>query len=425
MSIPLDRLYHYIESVAQDVYGDTVIYHFYPHGSKKFENLINLQEYDPVKRMTSPEIICHDQEPLDFEAYQHVKPYWSPIYQPLVDSLNLPSRNLKYRLSNVYDRCILLHSEKNSIEVSKYQCNNFVPVYYWSHALIALDWFRYAEHIAQNKLVKKQFLVYNRAWAGTREYRLKFADLLIDYQLVDQCQTSVGLTDQEVYYRNHQFINPTWKPTHQLEHSFNGNFTTSCYSADFDIGDYESTDIEVVLETLFDDRRLHLTEKSLRPIALGQPFILAGTPNSLEYLKSYGFKTFNSVFSEDYDTIEDPLERLTAIVHLMKSISNWTVYKRIANMEKLRLIAQYNKQHFFSQDFVEQITSELKTNLTAGLSEIEETNTSSKYIELRKKYLSMPEFRVLQKEVIKELGSTNIIQTLKAARKYYNKHLNK
>jgi hypothetical protein len=48
-----------------------------------------------------------------------------------------------------------------------------------------------------------------------------------------------------------------------------------------------------------------LTEKALRPIACGQPFILAATPGSLQYLRSYGFKTFSGYIDETYDTIQE------------------------------------------------------------------------------------------------------------------------
>ena len=344
---------------------------------------------DLYETMIRPQIYCNDQEPLDFDYYQSLG--LTPLFldRTMLEgssstTANIPTPNIRYRYWDIFDDCILLHSEKNSKDLLKYQQNNFIPVYYWSHAVIARDWFRYAEHVRQTKSVKKHFLIYNRAWTGTREYRLKFADMLIDYQLVNQCQTSVGLTDQGVYYRNHSFTNPFWKPIHQLEHHFEENFTTSCYSADFDLSDYESTDIEVVLETLFDDSRLHLTEKSLRPIALGQPFILAGTPGSLEYLKSYGFKTFNSVFSEEYDTIANPEKRLTAIIQLMKSISEWSDEQRLENVHRLRLIAQYNQQHFFSDAFFDHVTNELKNNLSDGLHKLLKNNTSKRFFNLRK-----------------------------------------
>ena len=140
MSIPLDRLYHYIEGIAQEIRNDDVlIYHFYPHGSKKFENLTTLHDYEVVPLMINPEIFCLDQEPLDFDYYQDVKVNWPGKYQSVVDISQIPSRNIKTRLSNIFDKGIILHSERNSPEVTKYRNNNFIPVYYWSHALIALD----------------------------------------------------------------------------------------------------------------------------------------------------------------------------------------------------------------------------------------------------------------------------------------------
>ena len=70
MSIPLDRLYHYIESVAQDIYGDTVIYRFYPHGSKNLEDLNSLNYINWPIASLFPHIYCNDQEPLNYDYYQ-------------------------------------------------------------------------------------------------------------------------------------------------------------------------------------------------------------------------------------------------------------------------------------------------------------------------------------------------------------------
>ena len=52
MSIPLDRLYHYIQDVAEQVHGDRIlIYRFSPHGSKNIEDLTPIQkEYNrPIR----------------------------------------------------------------------------------------------------------------------------------------------------------------------------------------------------------------------------------------------------------------------------------------------------------------------------------------------------------------------------------------
>ena len=64
-----------------------------------------------------------------------------------------------------------------------------------------------------------------------------------------------------IHYDLHEFKNSIWRPNVVLENFFPISSAKSHYSADFDIEDYESTDIEVVLETLFDDSRIQLTEK--------------------------------------------------------------------------------------------------------------------------------------------------------------------
>lgn len=420
-------MYHYIESVATNVYGDVVIYHFYPHGSKKIEDLTWLHEYDVYKRAVCPEIICHDQEPLNFDEYQNSPLIWAPKYQPMIDCLNLPGRNLRYRLGNIFDKCILLHSELNSKEVIKYQENNFVPVYHWSHAIIALDWFRYAQHVNISNSSEKKFLVYNRAWSNTREYRLKFNDLLIDNNLITSCQTNFNAVDPEsaIHYQNYVYKNAIWAPNNTIENYLNPTPATSCSSADFNIDDYVNCDIEVVLETLFDDTRIQLTEKILRPIAVGKPFLLCSTPGSLDYLRSYGFKTFDGLIDESYDQITDPVERLNAVIKLMKTVDNLPNDDYQLLLDKLKSIAQYNKQYFFSTDFFNKITSELTQNLINGINELESTNTSIEFIEFRKTHLIKPEFQQARKEYLEEHGIEHVLKTLKKARNYYTQYQNK
>ena len=372
MSIPLDDLYHYIESVAKEIDEDVIIYRFWPHGSKNIDNLEELQgAISWSERALGLNITCHDQEPLNYGLIQYNA---GSTIQKILNSLLLfdyTNHNL-ITASTVHNKICLVHSEKRSEHVIKYQNNRCVPVYYWSHALISLDWFRFAQHVQQTKQVQKLFLIYNRAWSGTREYRLKFSELLVRLGLQDFCQTTVNPVDPELgtHYETHQFENLAWRPNLVLENYFLPSTATSSYSATFDINNYQATDIEVVLETLFDDSRLHLTEKSLRPIACRQPFILAGTHGSLEYLHSYGFKTFGNIWDERYDLIEDPEERLLAIADLMNDIANWTLDQRANKIMQAQEIAEYNQQYFFSKEFFSMITSELKNNLNTAIMEL-------------------------------------------------------
>lgn len=433
MSIPLDRLYHYIESVAKNIRkGNVVIYHFYPHGSKNIENLVWFRYYDTITEFTSPELIFYDQEPLNFDLYTNVLSTPGPQFLNMFKNFNhniFPKRNLRYRLGNIYDKCLIFHSEQRSIEVQKYCNNGFIPVYYWSHGVIARDWFRYAEFYTPTtyEYNKTKFLIYNRSWSNTREYRLKFADLLVENNLVGVCQTSFNAIEPEtkIHYSNHVFQNELWKPKYQVEKYISSTTASSCSSADFDINDYDSCNFEVVLETIFDDSRIHLTEKSLRPIACGRPFILVATHGSLEYLRHYGFKTFADVFDEAYDTVVDPVQRMHNVIKTMKEINSWNEQQYQEKMKKIQEIVNFNKQHFFSQKFQSQVFNELHDNLEQGLNELETTNTSAEYINIRKKYFKLPELALARKISRKENGNSAIITILKVARKYYNKHRNK
>ena len=287
-----------------------------------------------------------------------------------------------------------MHSEKRSHNLEKYQADDeLIPVYYWSHAVIAQDWFRYAKHETFQKNAKKTFLIYNRAWSNTREYRLRFTDLLVKNNLLLHCQTSCNIVDPDlhIHYTDHTFKNPQWRPTNMLENFLQPTTADANSSADFNTVDYNSTEIEVVLETLFDDDRLHLTEKSLRPIACGQPFILAGTHGSLEYLRSYGFKTFDSVWDESYDQITDPEERLTAVVDLMRQISTWDESTKKKKLSQAQTIADYNQQWFFSQEFFDLVVNELKINLKLAFDKLEQCNNYKPWIDRWSHLKSYPE----------------------------------
>jgi hypothetical protein len=133
--------------------------------------------------------------------------------------------------------------------------------------------------------------------------------------------------------------------------------------------------MEIVLETLFDDTRLHLTEKTLRPIACGKPFMLAATPGSLQYLRNYGFETFGEHIDESYDSIVDPRKRLTAIAGEMQRISSLPVDQKSLLWENLNCIAKRNQRRFFNKDWQNSIEQEFYTNLNAAMSKIKKCCT--------------------------------------------------
>jgi hypothetical protein len=136
---------------------------------------------------------------------------------------------------------------------------------------------------------------------------------------------------------------------------------------------------------------LHLTEKSLRPIACGQPFILAATHGSLEYLRGYGFKTFGHIWNEDYDLETDPSARLHKIVELMSEIADWEADIFLSKMQAAQEIAQYNYQWFHSPDFFDLVVHELQDNLKLALCELESCNNYQPWVDRWNQLLTYPE----------------------------------
>jgi len=394
MNIPIDNLYHWVQSIIP---VPVVIYRFYPHGSK---NIFDLTPLSPLGQDQGQEhhvnipVVVHDQEPLDYNLYANIDPASMHVFiqnlharlavskaaameircQVLVDK-NLLAMPLAY--GTQCDQAILLHSEKNSVEVEQYSQNNFLPVYYWCHAIIARDWYRFAEidaRLVPQSHIQEKFLIYNRAWGNTREYRLKFMELLIEHGLHESSKTSISTRsegNQGHHYHDHKFknVNFALKDSTVLD-LLKDNQCDSNESAQYNHDDFNSTAISVVLETMFDDSRIHLTEKILRPIACGHPFILAAGPRSLEYLRNYGFRTFAPWIDESYDQESDSLCRLEKIINSMNKINLLGAEEFDQFLVEIRLIADFNKKHFFSDAFQQQVIEELKTNLTHTIQHI-------------------------------------------------------
>lgn len=382
-------MYHWIRGLVDE---SVSLYTFRPHGSK---NINDLHFSSPLDlSIISPEIVCHDQEPLDFVAHQNVNilQLWldarkdrsiiqgqkkimegiTPVYQHLNFYAMLRAR----KFQTIFDRYILLHSEKNSRDVELFSATA-ETVYYWSHAIIARDWFRFAEHdprLEQNNPVQTLFLVYCRAWTGTREYRLKFLDVLIDHGLLDRCQTSLlhqdGDTKLDSYCCNNTALQPQ-----DIRKLFNvsENQYSADASADYYAEDFVSTAISIVLETVTDNTKIHLTEKTIRPIACGHPFMLLAGPGSLDYLRSYGFKTFSPWIDESYDFETDTVSKINMVIKEMQRISKLNPEQLSELLKNLKEITQHNKDYFFSKIFFERVQNELVTNLNTAVCQVKHT----------------------------------------------------
>jgi hypothetical protein len=69
---------------------------------------------------------------------------------------------------------------------------------------------------------------------------------------------------------------------------------------------YRDSKLSVVTETAYGSEIRRITEKTLKPLALGQPCVTIGHPHSLAIARGIGFDTFDDCLDNRYDRIEDP-----------------------------------------------------------------------------------------------------------------------
>lgn len=408
MSIPLDRLYTHLNNLCNR--DNVLISRWLPHGSKKASDLHQLSDYPrevPLKQRVG--VICHDQEPLQFDFYQcndivHALQMRflpndddlvaDPKFKEIINDFHLRAM-IGYPL-NHYSQTLLVHSELHSAEADKYSQHNFIPIYWWAHGAIAQDWFRYADHdlrldFTQTKFAKT-FLVYCRAWSGTRQYRLSFLQDIKDNNLCHHATVNFGAQDGEQHYSS------IWHD-HTLDQYFNNNTAPSSASADYSSDDYHQCALELVLETVYESQRIHLTEKTCRPLACGKPFILAAGPRSLETLRNYGFETFYPWINEDYDLESDCNQRRAMIVKEMTRLSQLPLDSVV--WQELHQIAARNRKRFFSEEFLSQLFDEFTSNFEHAYSQL---TVTEKYETLMKSQLEHfsknPEFYRLSKQWI-------------------------
>ncbi len=111
---------------------------------------------------------------------------------------------------------------------------------------------------------------------------------------------------------------------------------------------YENTCFELVTETLGGgvtddgDDSFYLTEKTIKPIAMGHPFIILSTKHFLKNLRGLGFKTFGDFVDESYDECDNVNDRVEIISKELERL-NITESKKFYN--DTRAICEYNQNH--------------------------------------------------------------------------------
>ena len=117
---------------------------------------------------------------------------------------------------------------------------------------------------------------------------------------------------------------------------------------------YRDTYFSVVTETVFGENNYSFrTEKIVKPLAMGHPWIVAANTGYYRDLRNLGFQTFGHVIDESFDLIDSPMDRAERIV----SIVNDLCQQDLASfLDSCYNVCKYNQQHL--QELREQIRKE-------------------------------------------------------------------
>lgn len=393
----LGNHYFNIFSLAKSIRFEPSLVYFYPFGSTttdKIEILGTPPDPDltrsgmplvtcvPTAR-TGPLLICYDQEPL------------IPSYnQPVIDHIKqrcvqvTPSSLNNFKEQTI----ILLNTELDSDAKDQILAdNNLRDCYYFFHAFAASDWFRGCQYLPDllpitQRSIKKKFITFNRITSSARIYRSLLVNELISHDIIDQGHVSfskqcpVGGKFSDELITNGPELNVPDTLVHQTIDNilrYPGDFRIDFKEEAFipnnsfhmsAIPENMESFLHIVTETCYWGRKKHLTEKIFKPIVMKQPFVLVGCAHNLEYLRSYGFKTFDRWWDESYDQIEDDVERMHAIGRLLADICKNDTNQLKGILLEMEETLEYNYRWFFSHDFLNNCWSELVTNLRTAMS---------------------------------------------------------
>lgn len=251
-------------------------------------------------------------------------------------------------------------SSERSTTVNRYtQGMSATSIYYFFHAIAANEWYhQYRWHRPEYQDHTHLYISYNNLVNPYRAHRIDLLCRLYNKNLIDQGLVSFNSPGTDVLSRVVQ--ENTWytQESHELFNKHKNQLTTKkidtdningTLSATIDLHNSRNSMVQVVTETDYYKDKLHLTEKVFKPIVAGQPFLLLAGRGNLQYLREYGFKTFGDYWDESYDQIEDPGQRVGAVVDILENLSNLTHTQQQNMRRDMQSIVEHNFDQLFSK----------------------------------------------------------------------------
>lgn len=361
LSSHYENIFHHLQSIITD---PRVIY-LHPFGSTLPENIEVRRDDTNPPEFRGPLFIFYDQEPLDLN-------YNRPVFDAIVNGHQKPY--------------ILVSTEQDSDE-SRRICEEFpfIHVNYFFHIFAAHDWFRGHQFLPgllapKDRELKKTYISFNRLTSNKRIYRSLLVNELYKNDLLKDGYVSYShhCPDDGAFDDNLRKGVPEYKfdPAYieeaisninkipELRIDFAGQDIPNQSMLLSPMPQLMESFVFLVTETCYFQTKTHLTEKIFKPIVLRMPFLLLGCAHNLEYLRSYGFRTFGDFWDESYDTIEDPVQRLQAVTRILKDLSAMTLDEQKAMLLAMEPVLEHNYQLFNDPAFIKREWDHLMASIT-------------------------------------------------------------
>jgi hypothetical protein len=372
----LDRFYSILHDnlVSQFTNGRSVYY--YPFGTYQQRNILQ-DKTDTVESAIS-------NQNLNFEKTWFHSYFFDqePIYDytlPIVKKSTI----FHERFAGPRRINILANSEHSNIKSQFVKTENYYDWYYFFHGFATLDWYRDFQYLQPSTFdhFDKVFICLNHLISKYRSYRLHLVSNLLEHNLQDQGHLSLFLKDDlgswQDEVNDHASLlsqQAKIKIAQQL-----GNLTAplvvdtatpvGSLSASVNIDLLTSALFHIVTETVYFQPKLHLTEKVFKPMVAKRPFLLVAAPGNLEYLKSYGFRTFDRWIDESYDQETDHYVRIEKITAEIKRLCDLPPQQLTQMHTEMKETLEYNFDHFYG-NFKNIIVDELVDNFDHVLCQI-------------------------------------------------------
>lgn len=229
----------------------------------------------------------------------------------------------------------------------------------------------YAVYAKNNKYItrdrpaiKKQFVSMNHRFTWFRQELLYYlyANNLLDNSYFSYCADDrLKIGSRESFNQGNEIIGADRYPTVNRDTVYNmlpyKNFVekNKVVRIPEDVMDwteiqelYNTSAVGIESETYMEeylDYNPGLTEKTIRPLILGNPFLVYSNRGTLKTLQEMGFKTFGNIVDESYDNIHNPQQRWEAI---LVQIGKLAKQDPTILMDSVNEIVTHNQDHILT-----------------------------------------------------------------------------